>query len=409
MNDNRFIQTISLRNLLSFGESSEEIELRPLNVLIGPNASGKSNLIEAISILKAAPTDLAEPFRRDSGIGEWLWKGGNEPPFAEIEVTVTCPYTIMKKLLHHRIIFSKEGICFRLYLEEIRLDSPQEKSGDAETLFYHDEDGNVAPLAVKKESDAEDGNNNKRMFRMIDNEKLESDKSILSQYRDPDRYPELTYLGEKYSSIKLYREFNLGRNAQPRIPQPADLATNFLCEDASNLGHVLNAIEHKPDFYEFLIEKMKLVYESLVKYSVRIEGGAVQIYMHEKGMNEPIPATRLSDGTLRYLCLLAILCHPNPPPLICLEEPELGLHPDIIPEIAKLLVEASKRTQLIVTTHSDILVDALTDTPESVLVCEKEKGSTIIRRLDAESLKEWLEKYTLGELWMKGELGGTRW
>lgn len=70
-----------------------------------------------------------------------------------------------------------------------------------------------------------------------------------------------------------------------------------------------------------------------------------------------IPATRHSDGTLRYLCLLAIMCAPEPPKLICIEEPELGLHPDIPPKVADLLRKASEQTQLIVTTHSDILVE----------------------------------------------------
>ena len=117
----------------------------------------------------------------------------------------------------------------------------------------------------------------------------------------------------------------------------------------------------------------------------------------------------LSDGTLRYLCLLAILCDPTPPPLICIEEPELGLHPDILPKIADLLVEASSRTQLIVTTHSDILVDAMTERPEVVLVCEKHEGQTQIKRLSTDDLSIWLAKYRLGELWTRGELGGTRW
>ena len=122
-----------------------------------------------------------------------------------------------------------------------------------------------------------------------------------------------------------------------------------------------------------------------------------------------IPARRLSDGTLRYLCLLAILVDPDPPPLIVIEEPELGLHPDIHPQLAALMVDASSRTQLIVTTHSDILVDALTDTPEAVVVCENVDGSTQLERLTSETLEPWLDKYRLGELWLRGEIGGTRW
>ena len=120
--------------------------------------------------------------------------------------------------------------------------------------------------------------------------------------------------------------------------------------------------------------------------------------------------TRLSDGTLHFICLLTILCHPNPPSLVCIEEPELGLHPDVIPEVAETLIEASKRTQLIVTTHSDMLVSALTEVPDAVLICEKEfDNGTQIRRLDAKRLKKWLKDYSLGELWTMGELGGNRW
>ena len=122
-----------------------------------------------------------------------------------------------------------------------------------------------------------------------------------------------------------------------------------------------------------------------------------------------IPATRLSDGTLRYLCLLAILCDPEPPPLICIEEPELGLHPDILPKLGDLLRAASQRTQIIVTTHSDILVDTMTETPDAVVVCTRTQGQTIMERLNTADLAEWLKRYRLGQLWTKGEIGGNRW
>ena len=150
-----------------------------------------------------------------------------------------------------------------------------------------------------------------------------------------------------------------------------------------------------------------MLYEGIDDFDVQIEGGTVQVFFHE-GPN-PIPATRLSDGTLRYLCLLAILCHPSPGTLVCIEEPELGLHPDALPALATLLKEASERTQLIVTTHSDVLVDALTDTPESVVVAGRSQHGTTLERLNADKLKPWLEKYRLGQLWTRGEIGGTRW
>jgi predicted ATPase len=108
------------------------------------------------------------------------------------------------------------------------------------------------------------------------------------------------------------------------------------------------------------------------------------------------------------MSLLSILLAPVPPLVVCIEEPEVGLHPDIIPTLAQLLKDASTRMQLIVTTHSDALVDALSDTPESVIVCEKEDGETKMSRLDGEALAQWLEKYSLGRLWRSGEIGGNR-
>jgi len=104
-----------------------------------------------------------------------------------------------------------------------------------------------------------------------------------------------------------------------------------------------------------------------------------------------------------------ILCHPTPPPLICIEEPEIGLHPDVIHIIADLLVEASQRTQIIVATHSDILVSALSDIPEAVIVCERMRSGTSLSRLDPDQWRVWLEKYSLGDLWRRGDLGGARW
>jgi predicted ATPase len=94
---------------------------------------------------------------------------------------------------------------------------------------------------------------------------------------------------------------------------------------------------------------------------------------------------------------------------MCIEEPELGMHPDIIGTIAELLIDASQRTQLIVTTHSDLLISKLSEIPEAVVVCERGPRGTTMRRLDADSLAIWLREYSLGEAWLKGAFGGTRW
>jgi predicted ATPase len=141
---------------------------------------------------------------------------------------------------------------------------------------------------------------------------------------------------------------------------------------------------------------------------VRLLGTHLQIAIEEEG-GFSVSAYRLSDGTLRWLALLAILLNPTPAPVTCIDEPELGFHPDIIPTLADLLRDASTRTQLIITTHSQALVECFSDDPESVCVCEKIEGATRIRRLDGERLKVWLTDYSLGQMWASGQIGGNRW
>ena len=169
----------------------------------------------------------------------------------------------------------------------------------------------------------------------------------------------------------------------------------------------LNHLELFPSARAKLRDHLADLYEGVTDYALHFDPSTVQIHFTEGDFS--IPASRLSDGSLRYLTLLAILFDPEPPRFIGIEEPELGLHPDLIPKMADLLVDASTRSQLLVTTHSDILVDALSHRPESVIVCEKHNGQTSMTRLDPADLKVWLEKYSLGELWTSGHLGGVRW
>lgn len=411
LGEKRLLQTIRLQNFLSFGNSAEEIELKSLNVLIGPNASGKSNLIEALSFLRAAPKDLTFPIRDGGGVMEWLWKGAKAFPVAEIDATIYCPISLARMPLRHKISFTMVGQKFELLDEAIENEHVESPAYDDVRFFYRNFSGRpvLNVFTCPPEATLNPASQTCRTERKLRREDLALDQSVLSQRKDPDQYPEITYLGKQYSRISLYREWNLGRYTPPRLPQKADLPEDFLLEDGSNLGLVLNDLEHRPGTRNILIERLKQFNPAFVDISTKIHGGAVQIYLHEEGLHHPVPATRLSDGTLRYLCLLSILCHPSPPPLICIEEPELGLHPDILPIVAELLVDASHRMQLIVTTHSDILVDALTSTPEAILVCDKLHGATRMRRLESEQLAVWLKKYSLGELWRKGELGGNRW
>lgn len=385
------LQAIHLSNFLSFSEPSDPLALGPLNVVIGPNGSGKSNLLESIDLLRSAPGKLLTPIREGGGVRDWLWKGSAQTPTAQVDAIVANPKGPTS--LRYVLSFTEVGQRFEIVDERIENDHPD--AGHDKPYFYYRFENGHGVLNVKGTT------------RRLQHEDIDPTASILAQRRDPDQYPELTYLGDVFGKIRLYREWSFGRHTAPRLPQKTDLPNDQLEPDGSNLGLVLNRLRREPKVKKRLLEALRALYDGIDDFDTLIEGGTVQVFLHEGRIT--VPATRLSDGTLRYLCLLAILCHPNPPPLVCIEEPELGLHPDVLPTLADLLKEASQRTQLIVTTHSDELVDALTDTPEAVVVAERGENGTTLTRLSAEKLKPWLEKYRLGQLWTRGEIGGTRW
>ncbi|MDO9539938.1 MAG: AAA family ATPase [Methanocalculus sp.] len=398
------LKELYLKNILSFGPDTEPIPLSSLNVIIGPNGSGKSNLIEAVSLLAAAPKDLSAPVREAGGVRDWLWKGAKNPT-ATIEAIL---YNSVNPdmPIRHTISFREHGNRFEVTAERIETCKPH--PGYHEPFYYYRNDNGYIRLKGRahseamKVSESDDGEE-----RQLPRDTIDPERSILSQVKDPYYYPVLTGLTELYSGFYLYRDWVFGRYTPPRQPQKTDMPTHYLSEGSENLALVLNTLELKPAKKAILHALNSLYPEIDDFHSQLVGGGGIQVYLKEGSFD--IPATRLSDGTLRYLCLLAILCHPNPPPLVCIEEPELGLHPDVLPTLADLMVSASKRCQLIVTTHSEILVDALTDTPEFVIVCEKRNGSTHMQRLKSDDLRDWLKEYRLGELWIKGEIGGTRW
>jgi len=396
MEGKRFIHRLKLKNLLSFGPEGIDLELAPLNVLIGPNASGKSNFIEAISLLQAAPTNIAKPISDGGGISEWLWKGPNAGRVIRLEVDAAAPGSREGPLvLQHSLEISANG--HYALVDDERVERRVGGGGPVELVARSQEPRGVRVLDWRSDPPQQ-----QVIFGEID-----LGQSFLSQRKDPDRFPEVSYLGQQYGRIQLYREWTLGRSAGPRALQPADLPAAEMFADASNLGLMLNALDNVPELGKPIIRELRRFHPRAERMGFFVMGGMIQILLHEEGLQKPVPAARLSDGTLHYLFLLAVLYQPNPPPLVCLEEPELGLHPDIIPRVAQLLVEASSRMQLIVTTHSSELVDALSETPEAVVVCERDEGGTRMERLDPQKLKEWLQEYTLGHLWMTGHLGGN--
>lgn len=398
------LRSLHLKNLLSFGPDTEAIELRRLNVLIGPNGSGKSNFLEALSLLQAAPKKIADPIRSGGGVHEWLWKRPAElETHASAELEAVVEMDREGDALRHSIEFSHVNGRFLLVNERV-----------SDAKAFTNWGAAMAPYVDRAEDDNPPFfNGNSVTFYQMQpvrrvqepgEPQLDPERSVLAQWRGK-AYPELTSLAQRYEAIRLYRDWTFGVRSVARIRQNNDVPTDFLEPDSGNLAAVL--AEFGPPSKRELMKALGALFQDIDDVSVKPVGGGLQVFVQQ--YDKLIPASRLSDGTLRYLSLLAVLCHPRPPPLVAIEEPELGLHPDVLPTLAELLRAASEKTQLIVTTHSTALVDAMTDMPDSVLICERDANGTRMERLEPADLKPWLQDYRLGQLWMRGELGGTRW
>jgi predicted ATPase len=395
------LKTIHPVNLLSFGPKTEPIELRPLNILIGPNGSGKSNLIEVIRLLHfLSDKEPWEVVLNTGGVSEWIWKGakGKDSQCSiHTKFSLQNLHEIEPRNFQFSINLEKHDDSFRVRKETF---GTTDDKGSYEHIL-----GWFVRIGSEVESEA----------RMDSG--LNLDRSALSQLTSPTMQgfsidgglPQLFETAEFFESFDCHQDWEFGVDCPARDPQPAGKSVALLEENAINLAQMLaHYRDNHKIVFEQLTELVNRFYESAKNVEIRLIGTHLQVAIEEKG-GFSTPATRLSDGMLRWLSILCILLNPTPPPVTCIDEPELGVHPDVIPTLADLLREASTRTQLIVTTHSSALVDAFTDDPESICVCEKIEGSTTIRRLSQPDLEVWLKDYSLGNLWTSGEIGGNRW
>ena len=396
------IQSLRLDGLLSFAPGSQAFDLGALNVLIGANGSGKSNVVEALELLRSTPFDFAEAIRDGGGPLEWLWKGDPPSRRATMDIVLEAE-TPAGRPLRYRIEFT--AVQNRVEVLDEAIENTEPAAGETD-VYFHYRFQRGRPVINVRELGAEGGAPvSERPRRYLRRETLPADQSVLAHYRDSDLYPEVTWVGKRFAGLQTFREWTFGRYASLRRPQSADLPEDRLLPDAKNLAMMLNRIQHR-DGRRF-DDLLKRFFPRFDRMTTLVSGGTVQFYLHEAGFSSPIPPTRLSDGTIRFVAVLAILLSPSPPPLVCIEEPELGLHPDAVALLAELLVEASERMQIVVTTHSDALVSALTGQPDAVIACERPGAGTELRRLDPEKLADWLEQYQLGDLWRMGELGAN--
>ncbi|NQU64734.1 MAG: AAA family ATPase [SAR324 cluster bacterium] len=190
-NNPEVLRQITPRNLLSFGPDTDPLTLKSLNILIGPNGTGKSNLLEAIVLMRAAPSDFRSVIRRGGGVRDWIWKGGKRA-LASIDLVFSNPKS--SQSLRHILAFREDEQGFQLEDERIENEMAYPKENDP-YFYYHFDQGYPVINTVEDK------------VRKLARDTIDSSLSILAQRRDPEMYAVLSYLADVYEKIRIYREY----------------------------------------------------------------------------------------------------------------------------------------------------------------------------------------------------------
>lgn len=209
--------------------------------------------------------------------------------------------------------------------------------------------------------------------------------------------------------ISFYRFFNTNDDTPMRTTVRAT-GIDKLLPTGDNVFQVLNVTGlQSTAAYDAIEAGLHDVNENFQRFRMNVYGqGSVEFYLQEKGLDTPVHAAQVSDGTLCYLCLLVALHQPNRGNIIVFDEPERNLHPDMLIELGKQLEKASEKSQIILTTHAPGLLNQFP--LRAVRVFEKdENNQTQVRKFTEEDFAGWYEEFAPGQMWRDGALGGNRY
>jgi predicted ATPase len=395
------ISEITLLNYKSF-RNLENFPLKPLNILIGRNGAGKSNFINFFKLLSAAADErLTTTIRAEGGLSEIRWRHSRQDDSIDWRLTLK-GLDIPRPSIYYGVSLIPQGNNFNVRLEEVSADpNPGFRE---EYKFLGAYNGTIRYLTAKPGTDDDvqlDGNQSTEEVGYDYN----SQELAIAQIRDPIRYPLMGEIRHLFTDCTIFRGF--GENALANIynSQSLDVVSPLrLDSEGSNLVSVLHAVYNDGRYIAAQDELESILRQAFpdfrkLAFNLTASGKAE---LQWRNTFSQFPASQVSDGMLRFLGLATLLLLPDPPALIAIDEPEIGLHPELIPLLGGLLKSASQRTQIIVATHSPQLLNAVM--PEDVVIVESHNGETRLERPDSDNLKLWLERYTLGSLWTMGKL-----
>lgn len=342
----------SIRNL--------DLELARVNVLVGPNGCGKSNLYRALFLLaEAAQGRLAQAFAAEGGLSSALWAGASKQAQAPQQIELAVGLDASEYAL----------VCGLAPPSRYQIDPDALASDALPSAFGHDPEVCSEQLVTRvggtrveflhrahRTARIRDADGRRQDLPLA----LDRSESVLTQLREPHRYPELSEVRAQLLGWRFYHGFRTDPDSPLRAPR-VGVFTPALDHDGRDCAAALQTIIEQGghDRLQQLVDRG--IPGARLALAIDHDRALFEIQLEMPGVRRPLRARELSDGTLRYLCLLAALLAPRPPALFALNEPENSLHPDLIPPLADLIADAAARTQLWITTHSLPLARGIAD------------------------------------------------
>lgn len=352
--------------------SLDRFDLTNLNVLLGANGAGKSSFVSYFQMLGAM---------MDGQLKAWTLKQGSADVVLSFGLKETSEISSFIK-------FGLNGYKFNL-----KPSNEETFIVERESLYF---DG---PYYGESWIKLGSGHTEARLSRPDERNRLEA-----GYRRDV-----ATFCFESISNWKVYHFHDTSETAAVKRSSSVDNGEE-LDSDAGNLAAFLYRLQREdPEVYANIRRTVKLAIPYFDDFHLRPRAGRsedemVRLHWRQIDSTYNFSPSQLSDGSIRFICLVTALLQPDPPSTIIIDEPELGLHPYAITLLGALLKSAASRMQVIVSTQSVSLVNEFS--LEDLVIVEREEGDTVFKRLEEDALKSWLEDYSLGELWAKNILGG---